>query len=273
MSQEALRWVIESAPPFPPHLFAVLTVLAWHADSNGRGSYPSVPTIAARVRKTHRTVRRDLRELKELTLIRPGDPTLASHIPADRRPEVYDLAIEQTAPRERDGADLTPASPRTPTSGNGTKKNRNSPHQPPTRNTHHDAPASPDTDTTPTPTSTPPESPQVTTPHTAGHGRPPGHAHPPNQGGDDPHPARHTARTNPVDIVMAHTDATATEARAVVDLIRRTYNPTTMRGYLTTMAANDTLTDALETIRWETNQPRPADLTRIPVRDRWLYRD
>ena len=90
-----MKWVMEIAPAFPPHLFSTLTGLAWHADTKGRGSYPSVARLAAYGCKAPRSVQRDLRELEELKMIRLGDQSLAEHIPADRRPPVYDLAVER----------------------------------------------------------------------------------------------------------------------------------------------------------------------------------
>lgn len=104
MSIEAMKWVIEIAPAFPPHLFSTLTGLAWHADTKGRGSYPSVARLAAYGCKAPRSVQRDLRELEELKMIRLGNQSLAEHIPVDRRPPVYDLAVE----RKVDGGSRVP---------------------------------------------------------------------------------------------------------------------------------------------------------------------
>ena len=70
-------------------------------------------------------MRRDLRELETLRLIRPGDPRMVAHIPADKRPEVYDLALERTISEEEPEkarkrpakqSDRTCTSARTPTS-------------------------------------------------------------------------------------------------------------------------------------------------------------
>ncbi|MGW1998436.1 helix-turn-helix domain-containing protein [Embleya sp. NPDC001921] len=105
MSTEALKWVIELSPPFPAHLFGTLAGLAYHADKKGRHAFPSEPRLAAYACKTERSIRRDLRELEKLALIRPGDPSMVAHIPADRRPAIYDLAVEQVVPRGRAGDD------------------------------------------------------------------------------------------------------------------------------------------------------------------------
>ncbi|MFE2967526.1 helix-turn-helix domain-containing protein [Streptomyces sp. NPDC059340] len=114
MSTEAMKWAIEQAPPMPAQLVATLAGLANHADAKGRGAYPSLAKLAAYTCKAERSVRRDLRQLEELGLIRRGDPRRVAHLPSDRRPEVYDLAVERTVPGGRAGDDEgTQASART----------------------------------------------------------------------------------------------------------------------------------------------------------------
>lgn len=109
-----MKWAIEQAPPMPAQLVATLAGLANHADTRGRGAYPSLAKLAAYTCKSERSVRRDLRQLEELKLIRPGDPAKVAHLPPDRRPEVYDLAVERTVPGGRAGPDEgTRASART----------------------------------------------------------------------------------------------------------------------------------------------------------------
>jgi hypothetical protein len=98
----------------PSQLVGTLVGLAYHADKEGKGAYPSLGRLAAYACKAERSVRRDLRQLQDLKLIRPGDPSRVAHIPADRRPEVYDLAMERTVPGGRAGGDEgTRASART----------------------------------------------------------------------------------------------------------------------------------------------------------------
>ena len=103
MSVEATVWALKFAPPMPPQYLGTLLGLADHADSKGRGAYPSIPTLAAYTCKSERSVQRDLKGLREGGLIRPGDESLVAHIPSDRRPEVYDLAIERVVPGGRAG--------------------------------------------------------------------------------------------------------------------------------------------------------------------------
>lgn len=98
-------WALKFAPPMPPQLLGTLFGLADHADKHGRSAYPSVPTLAAYACKSERSVQRDLKELGKLGLIRLGDQSAAAHIPLERRPCVYDLAIENTVPGGRAGDD------------------------------------------------------------------------------------------------------------------------------------------------------------------------
>lgn len=105
MSTEAVKWAMELAPPMPAQLVATLSALARHADKQGRGAYPSVPRLAALTCKAERSVRRDLRDLEDRKLIRKGDPAKVEHLPADKRPEVYDLALETVVPGGRAAPD------------------------------------------------------------------------------------------------------------------------------------------------------------------------
>lgn len=105
MSTDALKWAIEQAPPMPAQLVATLAGLANHADAKGKGAYPALSKLAAYTCKSERSVRRDLRQLEELKLIRPGDPAKVAHLPPDKRPEVYDLAMERKVPGGRAGDD------------------------------------------------------------------------------------------------------------------------------------------------------------------------
>lgn len=109
-----MAWAIEDAPPMPAQLVATLVGLANHADKGGKAAYPSMATLSAYTCKSERSVRRDLRQLEELGLIRAGDPDVVKHLPADRRPEVYDLCMERVVAGGRAGNDEgTRASART----------------------------------------------------------------------------------------------------------------------------------------------------------------
>jgi hypothetical protein len=94
LSVEAISWVLNEAPDVPPSLVSTLIGIANHSAPDGRNSYPSQPTLARYTRKSERQVRRDLSELVRLKLIRKGDQRIVEHLPPDRRPVVYDLAMD-----------------------------------------------------------------------------------------------------------------------------------------------------------------------------------
>ncbi|MGW4154119.1 helix-turn-helix domain-containing protein [Micromonospora chersina] len=98
MSIEAVAWALSEAPDVPPSALAVLIGLANHAHANGRAAFPSQERLAFYARKSVRTVRNDLAELARLGLIRRGDQRHAIFLPADRRPVVWDLAMERRRP-------------------------------------------------------------------------------------------------------------------------------------------------------------------------------
>lgn len=75
--------------------FRVLDKLADHAHGNGRNAFRNVESMAAELQCSKRTVQRALRSLQVLGLIRIGDQHLVNHLPANRRPIVYDLALER----------------------------------------------------------------------------------------------------------------------------------------------------------------------------------
>jgi hypothetical protein len=100
-----MDWVIEFAPPMPSQLIPTLAGLARHADKKGRGAYPSVARLAAYSCKAERSVQRDLKELRKLGLIRLGDQSKTKHLPEGKRPDVYDLALENAMPQGRAGRD------------------------------------------------------------------------------------------------------------------------------------------------------------------------
>lgn len=95
MSIEALNWVLNQAPDVASHELPVLTGYANHAHPDGTSSYPSVPTLSRYSRKGERAVQKDIKSLLEKGLMRFGDQRHVQHIPIDRRPTVYDLAMER----------------------------------------------------------------------------------------------------------------------------------------------------------------------------------
>lgn len=95
MSVEALTWVFEQAPDVSPHEIPVLVGFANHAHPDGTGSWPGIPRLARYSRKGERAVQKDVQSLLSKGLIRRGDQRLVAHYPPDRRPVVYDLAMER----------------------------------------------------------------------------------------------------------------------------------------------------------------------------------
>lgn len=107
MSIEAINWALQDAPGVPAQCVSVLIGLANKADRHGRGAYPSATTLATWARKSKRQVHYDLLTLADAKLIREGDQALVRHLPPNRRPVVYDLAMELA----RDESGVQPASP------------------------------------------------------------------------------------------------------------------------------------------------------------------
>ncbi|MEG3634016.1 helix-turn-helix domain-containing protein [Micromonospora palythoicola] len=86
---------MNDAPDVPPACLAVLIGLANHAHANGRAAYPSQERLAHYARKSTRSIRTDLATLERLGIIRRGDQRHVFHLPTDRRPVVWDLAMER----------------------------------------------------------------------------------------------------------------------------------------------------------------------------------
>lgn len=126
MSIQAMNWVLEQAPITEEHrhLFPVLMALANAADEDGTGAFPSKASISWQTRKSERAVTNDLRTLEKKAIIRRGNQARAHYLSADRRPVVYDLAMERSrdmsqrpVKRQPSGTSATetgmkPASPR-----------------------------------------------------------------------------------------------------------------------------------------------------------------
>jgi hypothetical protein len=99
-----MNWVLEDAPDLPPHCFGVLMALASKAREDGTAAYPGQEWLAERARKSDRSVRNDLAALEKAGLIRRGDQAVVSHLPADERPVVWDLAVERVRDRKHTSA-------------------------------------------------------------------------------------------------------------------------------------------------------------------------
>jgi hypothetical protein len=93
MSLDPMLWANKDAPVANVQERAILTIMGERAHEDGTSSYLAQATIAKRALVNVRTVRRCLAHMEERGLIARGDQRVASHIPAARRPVVYDLMI------------------------------------------------------------------------------------------------------------------------------------------------------------------------------------
>lgn len=89
-----VTWALEKAPVQDPTQVLLLIALADRASDDGTGSWPSAAWLAERARCSVRTVRRHMIELEQAGIIRRGDQRSVQHLRGDRRPVVWDLAME-----------------------------------------------------------------------------------------------------------------------------------------------------------------------------------
>ncbi|MEU3282117.1 helix-turn-helix domain-containing protein [Streptomyces antibioticus] len=94
MSYQAQTWVDEVGIKLCKNggELLVLIRVANHTNGDMRGCYASAETLAGECLMGESTVLKHLRRLKAGGVLVPGDPELVSHLRADRRPPVYDLA-------------------------------------------------------------------------------------------------------------------------------------------------------------------------------------
>lgn len=97
MSWEATTWALTEAPTEVTAEVMVLVGLANHAHADGRNAWISNARLADYVRCSVRSVQTHLASLEAKGIIRRGDQeAIPSRIPANRRPVVWDLAMELT---------------------------------------------------------------------------------------------------------------------------------------------------------------------------------
>lgn len=116
MSLRAILWVMEDAPVENLGELAVLYALAERANDDGACAWPSQEWLAHRARCTDRTVRNHLRSLESRGVIRKGNPKFVEHVPANRRPTVWDLNLsasrpENSRPENSSGRKISTARP------------------------------------------------------------------------------------------------------------------------------------------------------------------
>lgn len=117
MSIEATSWAlnVDTVPDSTARV--ILLGLANHASRDGSAAWPSVATLAEYAVCSGRTVQRKLRDLEALGLLQKGDQRLVTHLPADRRPVVYDLPVGVTICRPVTESGVTPMTRRGDTAG------------------------------------------------------------------------------------------------------------------------------------------------------------
>lgn len=99
MSIQAMVWALEQQIETEATARHVLLCLANYADKEGRGAFPSVKSLQQDTGLSVRAIRYKLEKLLEFGLIRLGNQAIAAaYIDRhDRRPVVYDIAIERGA--------------------------------------------------------------------------------------------------------------------------------------------------------------------------------
>jgi hypothetical protein len=106
-----MAWAIEQQIVQEPTARHVLLCLANYANEKGAAAFPSVSTMSQQTGLSERTVRYKLAALEQDGVIRLGNQAIAAaYIDRhDRRPTVYNLAIERgaaDAPREENGVQM-----------------------------------------------------------------------------------------------------------------------------------------------------------------------
>lgn len=227
VSARAVAWVIHDAP-VPADLAFTLTVIAARCDEHGRGSYQSVPTIAALTGRSVDQVRRDIRRLLDLGLLLLGDQARVEHLPAGQRPTVYDVPLHVRGPKP------------VKQSKNPSGKRKAPPGMDATPGMHaggSDAPAGQREDDGLTPCI---------------HATPCMDASPGMDATQTTmlnNPKNNPSLSGPIGRVMAAVDATVEETREIIAIIEKEHRPRSLVAYVATMAANGDLAAVLERVR------------------------
>lgn len=83
----------ETAPVVDVYERSILTLMAHRADHDGTGCWPSIPTMAEYACCDDKTIERRLAAMRRRKVIAYGNQKLVRHLPADKRPKVYDILI------------------------------------------------------------------------------------------------------------------------------------------------------------------------------------
>lgn len=113
MSLRVMHWALNQAPVKEPVKVLILVAMAERANDDGTDVWQAVGTIAEKARVSVRTVQREMKELEAAGLITRGDQSRVAHLPANRRPVVWDIVMyprgDKLAPQNEIGVtDETP---------------------------------------------------------------------------------------------------------------------------------------------------------------------
>ena len=104
VGMRAMAWVLDDAP-VSAQLLPTLIAIARRADENGKSSYQSRKTLAAKTGKSEDQIKRDIKALLEQGLIVVGDQSVIDKkIPFSKRPVVYDVALHVKGPKPMRGS-------------------------------------------------------------------------------------------------------------------------------------------------------------------------
>lgn len=117
MSIKALEWAMYDVPAemAKGSLLRILLALADHADTEGRGAFPSQKRLCALTGYSRRTIQHGLHDLEASGLIVKGDQGLTEHY-GRHRPIVWNLSIEdfrgaKTAPLKKNESEAQHTTP------------------------------------------------------------------------------------------------------------------------------------------------------------------
>ena len=117
MSMKALEWAMYDVPAemAKGSLLRILLALADHADTEGRGAFPSQKRLCALTGYSRRTIQHGLHDLEASGLIVKGDQRLTEHY-GRHRPIVWNLSMEdfrgaKTAPLKKNESEAQHTTP------------------------------------------------------------------------------------------------------------------------------------------------------------------
>lgn len=117
MSMKALEWAMYDVPAemVKGALLRILLLLADHADTQGKGAFPSQKRIVALTGYSRRTIQNGLHDLETAGLIRRGDQRITEHL-GKYRPIVWDLTMKdfrgaKTTPLEQQSQEAQTTAP------------------------------------------------------------------------------------------------------------------------------------------------------------------